>query len=236
MHRSFLSAPRRQAWLAGVALTVLFGASATAETSSDSTQGYNGSGVRGYNGSGVRGYNGSGVRGYNGSGVRGYNGSGVRADTGDGCSTGFGDGFTVAAMGPVDSISVAGRTLTVSVLGQAFVVAADESSFAVGDYVVAAQHPSLGTTIYDVGTAYIAGVSLVSVKGLVTHVDHRVGTTAIGAATIDYTALLSGTPEVAPQIDETFEAVGIQPVAGGLIIAGPAEGDTVGCSALDGRM
>jgi hypothetical protein len=249
----------------GVVVTLAL-ASARADVGSDTTRGYNGSGAargyngsgaaRGYNGSGAaRGYNGSGAaRGYNGSGAaRGYNGSGAaRGYNGSGAARGyngsgaaraynaadctFGAGFSVAVMGPIESISTAGDTSLVTVLGQAFEVYAD-GSLGVGDYVVAAQDPELGAIVYPVGAPYVPGVSAVKVKAEITRVDSALGTLAVGTTAVDYTPILSIDPTFAPSVGDVFEGSGIQADSKGVVLAGPSIGPEVGCSAEDdGRM
>jgi hypothetical protein len=190
-------------------------------------RGYNGSANRGYNGSANRGYNGSANRGYNGSANRGYNGSAARAEC-----TAFGGGYSVAAMGPIESIGAQGASVTV--LGQTFET--DASGLEVGDYVVAGAHPIFGATVYEVGSSYIPGVSAVKIMAAVTAIDTRVGTASLGATKVDYTASLSTNPALALAVDQPFVAVGTQPVAQGVIVAGPNSGAAVGCAALDGRM
>ena len=75
-------------------------------------------------------------------------------------------------MGPIEAIAVDGNSTTLAVLGQSFETnTEDASDFAVGDYVVAADHATLGTTVYSVGTPYVAGVSTVRLKAPVTAVD-----------------------------------------------------------------
>ena len=112
----------------------------------------------------------------------------------------------------------------------------DAIGFVVGDFAVAGTDPSNGATAYHVGSVYVPGLSRVRVKAPVTAVDTGVGTASLGAASVDYTALLSADPAAAPDVGESFTASGIQPVAQGVILAGPSAGGTVGCSALDGRM
>jgi hypothetical protein len=225
-------------------------------TGSGVEQGYTGSGIeRGYTGSGVeQGYTGTATRGYTGSGVvQGYTGSGIeRGYTGSGIEQGytgtavrgghencqpFGDGFSVAAMGRIDSIALRGDAVNLVILGQAFEISsAAATGFVVGDFAVAGTDPTKGATAYHVGSVYVAGLSRVQLKAPVTAVDVNVGTAALGAATVDYTALLSADPAAAPEVGESFTAAGTQPVAQGVVLAGPSASGTVGCSALDGRM
>ena len=73
-------------------------------------------------------------------------------------------------MGPVESIASDGLASTVVVLGQVFSIEDLSPDLVVGDYVVAASHPSLGTTVYPVGVSYVAGVSTVKVKATATAV------------------------------------------------------------------
>ena len=110
-----------------------------------------------------------------------------------------------------------GNSTTLAVLGQSFETNTEDSSdFVVGDYVVAADHATLGTTVYSVGTPYVAGVSTVRLKAAVTAVDSRVGTASLGSTTVDYTATLSSDPAATPELDQPYVAVGTQPVAQGV--------------------
>jgi len=189
--------------------------------------------VRGYTGGDVRGYTGGDVRGYTGGDVRGYTGGdvaprgyGARAD----CKA-FGDGFTVAAMGPIESIVQNGDAATLVILGQAFEIpVADSAGFALGDFAVAGKGSANGATVYHVGSVYVAGVSGVRLKAPVTAVDGNLGTASLGAATVNYTALLSADPGAVPEVGESLAIAGTQPVARGLVLAGPSTGGTVGCS------
>ena len=101
---------------------------------------------------------------------------------------------------------------------------------------MAGTDPKIGTTAYHVGSPYVAGVSTIQLKAPVTAVDVALGRASLGFATVDYTAVLSVDPDVAPQVGESFVAVGTQPAVGGVVLAGPGRGTTVGCSAPDGRM
>jgi hypothetical protein len=146
-------------------------------------------------------------------------------------------GFSVATMGPIETIAVDGNVTALVVLGQTFETSTDEVfGLAVGDYVVAAAHPGIGTTIYPVGTPYVAGVSTVKIKATVTALDASVGSASLGSTAVDYTATLSSNSAVLPLVDQPFEVIGTQPVAQGVILAGPSASAEVGCPALDGRM
>jgi hypothetical protein len=113
----------------------------------------------------------------------------------------------------------------------------DEGAFAVGDYVIAASDPDgLETVVYHAGSTYVPGVSTVRIKAVASSVDAQRGTVFLGPTAIDYTAILSNDPAMVPQVDQVFDAAGIQPVSQGLVIAGPSDSSTVGCSVLDGRM
>jgi hypothetical protein len=90
--------------------------------------------------------------------------------------------------------------------------------------------------VYNVGTPYVAGVSLVRIKNIVTSVDAALGTVSFGTTLVDYTPILSSNPGVAPAVDQVFEAAGVQPVEKGVVIARPDEGAAVGCHNSDGRM
>jgi hypothetical protein len=138
-------------------------------------------------------------------------------------------------MGPVEAMSRNENTVTLVILGQAFDIA-DGHGFAPGDFVVAGTHPQIGVTAYHVGSPYVPGVSTVQLKAPVTAVDIAMGTASLGGATVDYTRLLSADPTVAPELGASFALAGIQPVAKGVVLAGPDARGTVGCSALDGRL
>ena len=106
-------------------------------------------------------------------------------------------------MGPIEAVAVNGNSTTLAVLGQSFETSTEDSSdFVVGDYAVAADHATLGTTVYSVGTPYVAGVSTVRLKAAVTAVDSQVGTATLGWATVDYTATLSSNPAATPELDQ----------------------------------
>jgi hypothetical protein len=62
------------------------------------------------------------------------------------------------------------------------------------------------------------------------------GAALLGSTRVDYTAALSNNPAFAPEVDQAFQATGIQPNAQGVILAGPDTSAAVGCPALDGRM
>ncbi len=102
--------------------------------------------------------------------------------------------------------------------------------------VAATDDVSVGTVVYHVGTSYVPGVSLLKIKNVVTNVDSVIGTVSVGTAAVDYTPLLSSDPQLAPQVAQTLEVVGIQPLAKGVVIARPDESAAVGCLNSDGRM
>jgi hypothetical protein len=227
---------RLGATLTGVALALFVASTATAGTSDHALMGYNGSAARGYNGSAARGYNGSAARGYNGSAARGYNGSAARGSDSV-CADDFGSGFTVAVMGPIESITSTGATATLVVLGQVFESDSEDSSdFAVGDYVVAATGTVVGTTVYNAGAPYVPGVSIVRINAVVTGVDARLANASLGSTHVDYSAALSGNPAFVPDVDRPLQVVGTQPIGQGAVLSGPGTSAAVGCPALDGRM
>jgi hypothetical protein len=140
-------------------------------------------------------------------------------------------------MGPIEVIAVNEELATLTVLGQPFETSAENASeLAIGDYVVAAADPIVGTIIYPVGAPYVAGVSTVKVKANVTEVNAQIGTASLGSTTIDYTAALADDPTAVPSVDEPLEVVGTQPAALGVVLAGPGDSSAVVCPALDGRM
>jgi hypothetical protein len=205
-------------------------------TGSGVLQGYTGSGVlQGYTGSGAseRGYTGSGVlQGYTGSGVLGYASATERGYRSRVSCDAFGGGFRVAAMGPVETISPSGELTRLVILGQAFdIPTADSASLAVGDYVVAGASSEKGASIvYHVGSVYVAGISVVRLRGPVGAVDAARGTASVGAATVDYTALLSVGPHAVPEVDDSLVVAGMQPVSRGVVLARPSTDGPVGCS------
>ena len=205
-------------------------------TGSGVEQGYTGSGVlQGYTGSGAseRGYTGSGVlQGYTGSALLGYAGTTEREFGSRVSCDSFGGAFRVAVMGPVESISPRGDLTRLVILGQSFdIPAGDSADLAVGDYVVAGAASEKGASIvYHVGSVYVAGISVVRLKGPVGAVDPTRGIASVGAATVDFTALLSVVPDAAPEVDDSFVIAGTQPVSRGVVLARPSIGGTVGCS------
>jgi hypothetical protein len=218
--------------------------------SGSNVRGMSGSNVRGMSGSNVRGMSGSNVRGMSGSNVRGMSGSNVRGMSGSnvlGMSGSnvrrmipetFGAGYAAAAMGPVSYIGASpDGQATIAVAGVPFVANGDEG-FAVGDYVVVASTDGVRASVsYSLGQSYVAGVSPVRVKGVVSDVDAALGTLDIaGGLTVDYTAQLSARPTLAAGGGDTVVVAGVLPTgAAGVLYTGPDAGDftSAGDSARD---
>jgi hypothetical protein len=201
-----------------------------------------GSNVAGMTGSNVAGMTGSNVAGMTGSNAAGMTGSNeagmagrrntARGMTGSNVlssgrsSSRFGSGFSFAAMGPLDAVSVKGKTAQLLVAGHAFYVSRDEATaLSVGDYVIAGAASSSSLAIvYHVGASYVAGVSTVRVKAPVDSVDLRSGTLLVGSLTVDYTPQLAIQPTLSPFPGDIVEISGVQPLPSGAMIVSSAGG------------
>ena len=226
--------PRTRPLLIGLS-AALCSSAAFGDTSSGVLRGYTGSALSGYTGSGLSGYTGSGLSGYTGSGLTSVS-SGQRASRAIPTCSSFGEGFTSAAMGPVETAIATDDNTTIKVLGQMFELQAGDE-FAVGDYVVAAQLEGQTRAIaYPVGLPYVPGVSAVRIKATASSADLNAGQVAFGPTRVDFTPLLSAAPLFAPQPNDLLVFAGIQPMPGGVVLAGPDSSVAVRCSGLDGRM
>ena len=66
---------------------------------------------------------------------------------------------------------------------------------------------------------YVTGSDTLYLKGKVTAVSAKIGRIAIGASTIDYTALLSDSSFHVPALGDNVEIVGTQPTNRGVVLA-----------------
>jgi hypothetical protein len=116
-----------------------------------------------------------------------------------------------------------------TVLGQIFTSNAETfADVGLGDYVaVASSGDQVTSLIYSVGSAYVPGVSLVTVRGVVGTVDAARATATVGDVVVDYSAQLAIAPDYIPQIGEMFEATGTQPLPHGAVLVGTADGALV---------
>jgi hypothetical protein len=124
-------------------------------------------------------------------------------------------------VGPVEWVAVDGNSAKISVLGQVFATTpAVAASVAAGDYVVAAGNYGALAGVYPTGQAYIAGVSPVTLRGVVSSVDASQATMSVGSLAIDYVSYLIAQPQFQPQIDDVVEVNGVQPAVGSNLLAG----------------
>jgi hypothetical protein len=96
-----------------------------------------------------------------------------------------------------------------------------------GDYVLAAGSSGVLSVIFDAAEMYIAGSTPVNLRGVVTSVDPARATLSVGGVTVDYSTYLVSDPSFEPRTNESIEVSGIQPVAGGTIIANGGYGAVV---------
>jgi hypothetical protein len=174
--------------------------------------------VRGISGGAVRGISGGAVRGISGGAVRGISGGAVRGDGPDLAQ------YSSVAVGPVEWILLDGTNAKIGVLGQTFATTSDMTrSIAVGDYVIAGGNEGDMAAVYQTGQAYVAGVSPVALRGVVSSVDLSRGTMSVGGVAIDYTSYLAAEPQFQPQVNEVIEVDGLQPAAGSSLLAAPSD-------------
>jgi hypothetical protein len=106
------------------------------------------------------------------------------------------------------------------VLGQQFETSLDDASaLTVGDYVLAGVIEET-TTIALLGEIYIPGVSPVLLKGAISATNRAIATVAVGGALLDYSAVLSYQPDLAPAVGVGVEAQGVQPQPGSVLVLG----------------
>ncbi len=75
--------------------------------------------------------------------------------------------------------------------------------------MVAAGNEGDLAAVYRTGQAYVAGVSPVTLRGVVGSVDLSRGTMSVGALAIDYTSYLVSQPQFQPELDEVIEVDGL---------------------------
>jgi hypothetical protein len=198
-------------------------------------RGIHGSGMRGIHGSGMRGIHGSGMRsaeesggvGIHGSGMRGIHGSGMRSDA-EGAESAVASAmsldsmFALAALGPLEAVSVEGGTTSILVIGQAFEYEGSiDEAIETGDYVFAGsldgQHLDI---LVPVGEAYVLGVSQVQIVGEIAEVDSAHAKLTVGSTTVDYSALLGADPDYSPVVGQAIEYWGNQTTVSGPVLLG----------------
>ena len=127
-------------------------------------------------------------------------------------------------IGPVEAINA--RAGVVTILGQKVIYSA-AGKLVVGDGVAVFGHTSangsfVATSITDEGQ-YVAGATMVFLSGKVQKADPAVGRVAVGGLSVDLTAAMSN-GVVAPVVGTEIRLKGIQPVAGGLVLANGISG------------
>jgi hypothetical protein len=128
--------------------------------------------------------------------------------------------YSSIAVGPVEWVLVDGTNASIAVLGQTFATIPEVArSVAVGDYVVATGNAGDLAGVFEIGQAYLPGVSPVAVRGAVGSVDPSRGTMSVGALTINYASYLVSDPQFEPQVDQVVEVDGIQPAASSSLLA-----------------
>src|SRR4029077_3355372 len=128
--------------------------------------------------------------------------------------------FDSVAVGPIESIATQGGRTQVIVLGQSYTAPAVLAErFAPGDYVVAQAHAGVLGAIIAIDEPYVAGSSLVDLLGVITSVDPRRGPLSVSGVTVGYSPSLVSAPGLEPRANEFIHVTGIQPTAGGTIIA-----------------
>jgi hypothetical protein len=195
--------------IATLSLAGVLSAAALADDGSGALLGQSGSNGRGQSGSNGRAITIADVLGQSGSNGRGQSGSNGRG------------ALKSAAMGIIEKVGLSGQTNVVVVLGQVFPV--DASSAAVvtlGDYVLVTVDTADATVLQKIGEPYVAGVSPVALMGVVAKVDARTASLVVGGASVDYSSQLTLNPGLLPAPGGVFEAVGTQPVPGGVVLAG----------------
>ena len=132
-------------------------------------------------------------------------------------------------------MSTVGARTKITVLGQTYTTDSDTiADIAQGDYVaIAGDGEGAVSLVYSVGSAYVPGVSLVTVRGSVADVDVARGTARIGAVLVDYSAYLAAAPDYVPQTGDMLEVSGTQPQPGGAILVGTDDRAVVTQLAVD---
>ncbi len=167
----------------------------------------------------------SAVLGQSGSNGRGQSGSNGRAVTiADvfGQSGSNGRALRAGAMGTIERIDSSAQGSAIVVLGQQFPIGTEAlSAIAIGDYVlVTLGQADSAATLQKLETQYVAGVSPVALLGTVERVDTNTASFTVGGVAVDYSSQLTLDPSLAPATGGAYEVVGIQPTAGGIILAG----------------
>jgi hypothetical protein len=129
------------------------------------------------------------------------------------------------AIGPVESVDRSANTF--KVLGQSYKAVGSVDAFAaLADSqqliaVIADAKSPGGLTpkaVLKLKETYVAGSTKVMLKGKVSSVDVLTGTLMIGRQVVDITATLSDSGRT-PSTGDTIAVVGIQPAAGGVLLA-----------------
>jgi len=179
---------------------------------------------------------GSGTLGQTGSNLRGQTGSNLRGQTGSNLRGASGAAFDSIAIGPVESITTTdGASVTITVLGQPYRTTPDVAdSVAESEYVaVAGDADGNLSLIYPVGSSYVPGVSPVVVRGAVTAVDASRAIVRVGGVAIDYSSHLVSDPSYAPEIGQSLEANGTQPLLGGSVLIGASDDAVVNMQTVE---
>lgn len=140
----------------------------------------------------------------------------------DGDTSSWESAFELAALGPIESITLsADGSTTIVVFGQSFVSDNSSIELAVGDYAFAASisNGSLDVLV-PVDEEYLYGVSEVGVVGSIASVSDELGQFTIGSTTFDFSNLLSESPDFSPEVGDVIEVAGNQQVPGGTVILG----------------
>ena len=118
-------------------------------------------------------------------------------------------------MGPIESLEVIDDGYRLTILGQTFVANVMSETVSEGDYVLAAGSDGSLDILMPIGMAYVAGASPVLVRGTVNTVESSIAKLTIGELSIDYSAQLSVNATFSPELGESIEFKGIQPMPGG---------------------
>jgi len=170
---------------------------------------------------GQSGSNGRGQISSNGHGQSGSNGRAITVAEVFGQSGSIGrSAIESAALGVVERLVVSGESAVVTVLGIDFLVSLPlAAGIRVSDYVVIALDQE-GVILQKIPESYAPGTSPVALIGSVSSVNEGNASFRVGQATIDYSSELSLTPRLSVSLGEVIQVVGIQPLAGGVILAG----------------
>jgi hypothetical protein len=130
--------------------------------------------------------------------------------------------YTSAAMGPIESIAQnTNGSSTITILGQSFVSWLEGTPAGVGDYVLAGSHENGELAVLmPIGESYVPGASSVWLVGAVDAVSAPIAQFSVGSISVDYSALLSADPTLAPQSGDMIDVFGLQPAPGGSLVLG----------------